>query len=63
MALGSAPFVMTSDLNSPKVIEWTPDVAVPSIDFQLRDCYGELIPGDVEKYPSEFQMTLLCLES
>ena len=54
---------MTSDLNSPKVIEWTSDVAVPSIDFQLRDCYVELIPGDVEKYPSEFQMTLLCLES
>jgi hypothetical protein len=62
MALGSTPFVMTADLNSPKVIQWTPDIAVPSIDFQLRDCYGELIPGDLERYPTEFQMTLLCVE-
>jgi len=62
MALGSTPFVMTADLNTPKVIQWTPDIAVPSIDFQLRDCYGELIPGDLERYPTEFQMTLLCVE-
>lgn len=61
-ALGSTPFVMTADLNTPKVIQWSPDVAVPSIDFQLRDCYGDLIPGDVERYPTEFQMTLLCIE-
>jgi hypothetical protein len=61
-ALGSAPFVMTADLNNPKVIKWSPDVAVPSIDFQLRDCYGDLIPGVTEKYPTEFQMTLLCIE-
>jgi len=62
-ALGSAPFIMTADLNNPKVIKWSPDVAVPSIDFQLRDCYGDLIPGDTEKYPTEFQITLLCIES
>lgn len=62
MALGSTPFVMTADLNTPKVIQWSRDIAVPSIDFQLRDCYGDLIPGDVERYPTEFQMTLLCIE-
>ena len=62
MALGSTPFVMTADLNTPKIIQWSRDVAVPSIDFQLRDCYGDLIPGDVERYPTEFQMTLLCIE-
>jgi len=61
-ALGTTPFVMTADLNSPKVIQWSRDVAVPSIDFQLRDCYGEFIPGDIERYPTEFQMTLLCIE-
>ena len=61
-ALGTSPFVVTVDLNSPKIIKWTPDVAVPSIDFQLRDCYGDFIPGDVERYPTEFQMTLLCVE-
>jgi len=62
VALGSTPFVMTADLNSPKIIQWSRDVAVPSIDFQLRDCYGEFIPGDVERYPTEFQMTMLCVE-
>jgi hypothetical protein len=61
-ALGSAPFVMTADLNNPKVIKWSPDVAVPSIDFQVRDCYGDLIPGVTEQYPTEFQMTLMCIE-
>jgi len=62
-ALGSSSFVMTADLNTPKIIQWSRDVAVPSIDFQLRDCYGDLIPGDKERYPTEFQMTLLCIES
>ena len=62
-ALGTNSFVMTADLNSPKVIKWTPDVAVPSIDFQLYDQYGDLIPGAKEGYSTEFQMTLLCLEA
>lgn len=63
-ALGSAPFVVTADMNSPKIIKWTPDVAVNSIDFQLRDCYGDLIPAGPEEgaYSTEFQMTLLCVE-
>jgi len=62
-ALGTAPFVMTSDLNSPKVIRWNPDVAVPSIDFRLLDCYGDLIPGPPQGHSTEFEMTLLCVES
>ena len=63
-ALGSEPFVVTADLNSPKIIKWTPDVAVPSIDFQLRDCYGDLIPTTpaTGSFSTEFQMTLLCVE-
>jgi hypothetical protein len=61
-ALGTAPFVMTSDLNTPKVIRWSPDVAVPSIDFQLLDQYGEFIPGAEQGHSTEFQMTLLCVE-
>ena len=60
--LGTAPFLVISDMNTPKVIQWTRDVAVPSIDFQLRDCYGELIPGVPEYRATEFQMTLLCVE-
>jgi hypothetical protein len=61
-ALGSTPFTVTADLNSPKVIRWNPDVAVPSVDFQLRDCYGDLIPTTEDGYNTEFQMTLLCVE-
>lgn len=68
-ALGSRPFVMVADLNSPKVLTWSPVQAVPSIDFQLLDQYGDLIPigntdapGFDQLYPTEFQMTLLCIE-
>ena len=61
-ALGTAPFVMTSDLNSPKVIRWTPESAVPSLDFQVLDQYGDLIPGAERGFSTEFQMTLLCIE-
>jgi hypothetical protein len=63
-ALGSEPFVVTADMNSPKIIKWSPDVAVPSIDFQLRDCYGDLIPTTptTDSLSTEFQMTLLCVE-
>lgn len=61
-ALGTEPFVMTADLNTPKIIQWTPDVAVPSIDIQLFDQYSELIPGPAEGFSTEFQMTLLCVE-
>ena len=61
-ALGDSPFVVTYDLNSPKVIKWTKDVAINSIDFQLRDCYEDLIPGVVQGFQTEFQMTLLCIE-
>ena len=61
-ALGSSPFVMTADLNNGKVIKWSPDVAVPSIDFQLYDQYNEFIPGAEDGFSTEFQITLLCIE-
>jgi len=70
-SLGARPFLATYDLNSPKVIGWTPDTAVNSLDFQMRDCYGDLLftkvnpvfPGNpVEQWNTEFQMTLLCVE-
>lgn len=62
MALGSSPFTLTIDLNSPKIIQWTREVAVPNIDFQLLDQYSEFIPGDDTGFSTEFQMTLLCVE-
>jgi len=71
-SLGCSPFLLTFDLNSPKVIKWTPDTAVNSLDFQMRDCYGDLLwtfdtvsytPGySGELFNTEFQMTLLCVE-
>jgi hypothetical protein len=73
-SLGSAPFFLTYDLNSPKVVKWTKDSAINSLDFQLRDCYGDLlwasgastsasVPGyGGEIFNTEFQMTLLCVE-
>jgi len=70
-ALGSKPFVLTFDLNSPKIINWTPDVAVNSLDFELRDCYGDLLfvkdtsivdEQGTDVFNTEFQMTLLCVE-
>ena len=71
-ALGSYPFIMTTDLNNPKVIKWTPDTAINSLDFQMRDCYGDLLfvgASDAntflytgELFNTEFQMTLLCVE-
>ena len=61
-ALGDSPFILTLDLNTPKVMRWTRDVAINSIDFQMRDCYGDLIPGRGSGFNTEFQMTLLCVE-
>jgi hypothetical protein len=70
-ALGSYPFVLTYDLNTPKIVNWTPDTAVNSLDFQLRDCYGDLLftnvpplvqGNPIEQWNTEFQMTLLCVE-
>lgn len=61
-ALGTQPFVMTADLNNPKVIQWSTDVAVPNIDFQVYDQYEDLIPGGDEGFSTEFQITLLCIE-
>jgi hypothetical protein len=70
-ALGCNPFVLTYDLNTPKIINWSPDTAVNSLDFQMRDCYGDLLfnynpstsPGQAaDVFNTEFQMTLLCVE-
>ena len=60
-ALGSEPFVMTADLNTPKVIRWNKDEALNSMDFQLFDYYGDRIYWTWENN-TEFQMTLVCQE-
>ena len=60
-ALGSQPFLMTADLNTPKVIRWNKDQTVYNLDFQLYDQYGDLLYWSPNE-PTEFQMTLLCME-
>jgi len=68
--LGARPFTVLQDLNNPKVIRWSKDEAVNSLDFQLRDQYGDLIftsiinPNTLRAnyFFTEFQMTLLCIE-
>jgi hypothetical protein len=70
--LGSRPFTVIQDCNTPKVIRWSRDEAVNTLDFQLYDQYGDLIyqqegrPGtdytEGDVYFTEFQMSLMCIE-
>ena len=68
--LGSRPFVVTQDCNTPKVVRWNKDETVYALDFQLRDQYGDLLFTQLgtygnNSYPvyyTEFQMTLMCIE-
>ena len=73
-SLGCRPFQLVADLNNPKVIKWSPDVAVPSLDFKVYDQYSDLIVSSQEVLDpvtdtyvgegsnTEFQITLLCVE-
>ena len=60
-SLGSEPFSLTADLNTPKLIRWNKDETVYNMDFKLYDQYGDLIYW-TNNNPTEFQMTLLCME-
>ena len=68
--LGSRPFIVIQDCNTPKVIRWSRDETVYAVDFQLRDQYGDLLFSQftnpetsvLNAYYTEFQMTLLCVE-
>ena len=41
--LGSRPFIVVQDCNTPKVVRWSKDETVYNLDFQLRDQYGDLL--------------------
>ena len=69
--LGSRPFAVTQDCNTPKVVRWNRDETVYALDFQLRDQYGDFLfcqfnqsPDNItnEIFYTEFQMTLQCIE-
>jgi hypothetical protein len=60
-ALGSQPFIITMDLNTPKIIRWNKDETVYNLDFELFDQYGDPLFW-TPNFGTEFQMTLLCME-
>ena len=70
VTLGSAPFTVVQDLNTPKIMRWSPAESIYNIDFALRDQYGDLLfyqgadySNDLSQvYSTEFQITLLCSE-
>lgn len=64
-AVGSNPFTICIDYNTPKFIKWNPDEAVANFDLQLRDEFGALVPFDVAngEYGCEYQLTILASES
>jgi hypothetical protein len=61
-SIGSHPFVLCIDYNTPKYIKWDPNEALSNFDLQLRDEFGELIPF-FETALCEYQLTILATES
>ena len=61
-SLGSRPFTICVDYNTPKHIKWSPNEAIHELDFQLLDEYGDELPWDTF-YPTEFQLTMLATET
>ena len=59
--LGTEPFMITTDPNTPKVIKWSPEEAVYSLDFTAFDAYGDSMYWD-PNYPTEYNITILCQE-
>ena len=55
-ALGTAPFTVVQDNNYSKIIRWSREETVNSLDFQLRDQYGELLWAKWN--PNEFTLPL-----
>ena len=64
-SVGSTPFTLCIDYNTPKHIRWSPEEAVSNFDLQLRDEYGDLVPFDKTTglFGCEYQLTVLATES
>lgn len=61
-SVGSRPFTICVDYNTPKHIKWSPNEAIHELDFQLLDEYGNELPWDTF-YPTEYQLTMLATET
>jgi hypothetical protein len=73
--VGSCPFTILIDYNTPKFIKWNPEEALANFDLQLRDQHGALLPFFIRPPPNnppitsvfpwgcEYQITMLASES
>jgi hypothetical protein len=61
-SIGSAPFVICIDYNTPKHIKWNPEEALSNFDLQLRDEFGALLTQP-QVSMCEYQLTILASES
>jgi len=62
-ALGSEPFTICVDYNTPKQIKWSPGEALYQIDLQVRDMDGDLLPWDGIGNNWEYQLTMVASET
>jgi hypothetical protein len=68
-SVGSQPFNLLIDYNTPKYITWSPEESIASIDFQLVDDLGGQLPGfnftpiSVINPNCEYQMTIYASEN
>jgi hypothetical protein len=67
-SIGSQPFNLLIDYSTPKYITWSPDESLASIDFQLVDDLGYIVPSgassvDFLDLTCEYQMTILATEN
>jgi len=64
-SIGSHPFTICIDYNTPKFIKWSPDEALGNFDLQLRDDFGQLLPYNPGNGGAccEYQLTILASES
>ena len=61
--LGSHPFFICTDYNSPKYIKWSPDEALAEIDLQVVDENGNELYWDPDNANWSYEFTLLASET
>jgi hypothetical protein len=61
--LGSHPFFICTDYNSPKYIKWSPDEALSEIDLQVVDENGNELYWDPDNANWSYEFTLLASET
>lgn len=61
--IGSNPFFICVDYNTPKMIKYSPDEALSEIDLQVLDEYGDPLYWDPITADWSYEFTLLASES